>query len=437
MLYREVESKIKEHSASLEQMNTINKENNNVSSLINRTKLEFINLFNGQEDWKKSCWLTPNQEQGDWIFSDETLKPTFTQFNTHGVNIFHKTKLIQDGEIGVTIKGFDINSTDNNAVAINFKGKNKTDYFSCLLFFNFKQLWLGKTTNGAFERAKAISYDVNQIVPKNGEGINLSVRFIGTRFSVYMNGSALFDEDVSSCFTLRESIGLFGFGIYNGSTNIDTWIKNIVFENPWVKEYKFDILPNKVDKILHVGDSLTFGAGVNTEERWTTLLYNKIKELNAEVQSENVAVSGSNMEVILSQVVNNILKGYDLVTILGGTNNSRIDGTGTDINTAINQLRQAIWQCKGNGAIPVVCTCPPMDRTKNTSAVNSQSWAWIIEYNNKVRRLCSKEKIICIDFFNTFKNDLTLLQEDKIHPNANGHIEMYEEAYNSIFGGGI
>ena len=139
------------------------------------------------------------------------------------------------------------------------------------------------------------------------------------------------------------------------------------------------------------------------------------------------------MDVVLSQVVSNILKGYDLVTILGGTNNSRIDDVGTTIDTAIDQLRQAIWQCKGNGSIPIVCTCPPIDRTKNSSAVNSQSWAWIVEYNNKVRRLCSKEKIICIDFFNSVKNDLSLLQSDKIHPTSEGHILMYETVYNSIF----
>ena len=432
-----IDSRFEEVDSQLEHnMNEINEQFNaikNISAIANRTKLEFINLLNGQEDWQKSCWLTPNQEQGDWVFTDDTMKPTFTELNTHGVNIFNKSKLIQDGEIGVTIKGFDINSTDNNAVAINFKGKNKSDYFSCLLFFNFKQIWIGKTVDGSFTRAKSISYDDSQIVPKNGEAINISVRFVGTRFSVYMNGSALFDEDVSSYFTLRESIGLFGFGIYNGSTKLDTWTKNIVFENPWVKEFKFNEFSNEIGKILHVGDSLTYGAGVTTDERWTTLLYNKLKALNKDIESDNVAVSGSTMDVVLSQVVSNILKGYDLVTILGGTNNSRIDDVGTTIDTAIDQLRQAIWQCKGNGSIPIVCTCPPIDRTKNSSAVNSQSWAWIVEYNNKVRRLCSKEKIICIDFFNSFKNDLSLLQSDKIHPTSEGHILMYETVYNSIF----
>lgn len=432
-----IDSRFEEVDSQLEHnMNEINEQFNaikNISAIANRTKLEFINLLNGQEDWQKSCWLTPNQEQGDWVFTDDTMKPTFTELNTHGVNVFNKSKLIQDGEIGVTIKGFDINSTDNNAVAINFKGKNKSDYFSCLLFFNFKQIWIGKTVDGSFTRAKSISYDDSQIVPKNGEAINISVRFVGTRFSVYMNGSALFDEDVSSYFTLRESIGLFGFGIYNGSTKLDTWTKNIVFENPWVKEFKFNEFSNEIGKILHVGDSLTYGAGVTTDERWTTLLYNKLKALNKDIESDNVAVSGSTMDVVLSQVVSNILKGYDLVTILGGTNNSRIDDVGTTIDTAIDQLRQAIWQCKGNGSIPIVCTCPPIDRTKNSSAVNSQSWAWIVEYNNKVRRLCSKEKIICIDFFNSFKNDLSLLQSDKIHPTSEGHILMYETVYNSIF----
>ena len=432
-----IDSRFEEVDSQLEHnMNEINEQFNaikNISAIANRTKLEFINLLNGQEDWQKSCWLTPNQEQGDWVFTDDTMKPTFTELNTHGVNVFNKSKLIQDGEIGVTIKGFDINSTDNNAVAINFKGKNKSDYFSCLLFFNFKQIWIGKTVDGSFTRAKSISYDDSQIVPKNGEAINISVRFVGTRFSVYMNGSALFDEDVSSYFTLRESIGLFGFGIYNGSTKLETWTKNIVFENPWVKEFKFNEFSNEIGKILHVGDSLTYGAGVTTDERWTTLLYNKLKALNKDIESDNVAVSGSTMDVVLSQVVSNILKGYDLVTILGGTNNSRIDDVGTTIDTAIDQLRQAIWQCKGNGSIPIVCTCPPIDRTKNSSAVNSQSWAWIVEYNNKVRRLCSKEKIICIDFFNSFKNDLSLLQSDKIHPTSEGHILMYETVYNSIF----
>ena len=343
-----IDSRFEEVDSQLEHnMNEINEQFNaikNISAIANRTKLEFINLLNGQEDWQKSCWLTPNQEQGDWVFTDDTMKPTFTELNTHGVNVFNKSKLIQDGEIGVTIKGFDINSTDNNAVAINFKGKNKSDYFSCLLFFNFKQIWIGKTVDGSFTRAKSISYDDSQIVPKNGEAINISVRFVGTRFSVYMNGSALFDEDVSSYFTLRESIGLFGFGIYNGSTKLDTWTKNIVFENPWVKEFKFNEFSNEIGKILHVGDSLTYGAGVTTDERWTTLLYNKLKALNKDIESDNVAVSGSTMDVVLSQVVSNILKGYDLVTILGGTNNSRIDDVGTTIDTAIDQLRQAIWQ---------------------------------------------------------------------------------------------
>ena len=406
-----------------------------LTSMVNRSKTQYINILNN-EDWVTSFFKNPSNSDGDWILTEDTLKPTFTTLSEGGVNIFYKRKLIQDGEIGVTIKGFNIDSADNNAAMINFKGKDKNNYFTCMIFFNFKEIWLGRMVDGTFEKAKTISYDISQIVPKNGESINLSIKFHGIKFSVYLNGTALFDEVVSSYFTQRESNGMFGFGVYNGSTFIDTWTKDIIFENPWIKEYDFTAIPNNLNKILSVGDSITFGAGVQTDERWTTLLYNKCLEFNKNIVLDNVAVSGSKLDVILNQIINNILNKYDLVTILGGTNNSRID-VGTTVDEAIDILRQCIWYVKGFGAIPVVGTCLPIDRTKNTTATNSDSWAWIMEYNNKVRRLCSKENIICCDFFNNFNNDLTLLQADKIHPTADGHIKLYETMYNTLFEGNI
>lgn len=405
---------------------------NKINSIFRNSKMEFLSLFNKQDDWKKGCWLTPEQEQGDWTFTNNSFKPSFEQLNTHGVNIMHKYKFIQDGEIGVTIKGYDINSIENNGICINFRGNDRKDYFTCLVLFNLREIWLGKVVNGEFTKAKTISFDTPQILPQNGENLNLSIRFIGTRFSVFFNGSALFNEEVSSYFSLRESNGLFGFGIYNGSTKIDTYTKNIEFINPWIKTINFNSLYSNIEKVLSVGDSITYGAGVDTSERWTTLFLNELKKYNKTVVLDNVAVSGSTLNQIFTQVTNNILNGYDVVTILGGTNNARID-IGTSVDDALSDLRLCIWQTKGNGAIPIVGTCLPIDRNKNTSATNYQSLVWLNEFNNGVRRLCSKENIICVDFYNGFNNELSLLQGDLIHPNAEGHLNMYNTLISTLF----
>jgi lysophospholipase L1-like esterase len=404
----------------------------NLNGIINRSKMEYISLLNGQNDWVKGTWR-PATLDGDWTFGENSIKPTFTTLSTGGVTILHKNKFIQDGEIGVTIKEYDINATTNSGAGIIFKGKNTGDYVVAMILFNLKQVWVGTLKNGVYQSVRTVDVSAGQIVPANGESINLSVKTFGNVFSVFFNGSEVIKEQISSYVNPQDSKGLWGLFIYNASTNVDTFIKNIVFSNLYTKEYDYSVLPNNIDRILYCGDSLTFGAGVTTEERWSTLLTDELVKTYPNLISNNIAVSGSPMSTILDQV-KSAIAGEDVVTILGGTNNSRIDDVGTTIDVAISELKQAIQLAKAVGAVPIVGTCPPMDRTKNTVSMNSSSWAWITEYNNQVRRLCAIEKVICVDFYNDFNNDLTLLQSDKLHPTATGHQLMFDSIYRTITG---
>ncbi|MDR4987150.1 SGNH/GDSL hydrolase family protein [Bacillus cereus] len=403
----------------------------NLNGIINRSKMDYVPLLNGQADWFKGTWR-PAALDGDWIFGDNSIKPTFTNLTSGGVSILHKSSRIQDGEIGITMKGYDIEATANSAAGIAFNGKNTNDYIAATVMFNLKQVWIGTLKDGTYQNVRSVDISNPQIIPKNGESINLSVKTYGNVFSVFLNGTEVIKDQVSSYLNTRESNGLWGLLVYNGSTNIDTFTKNIVFSNLYTKEYDFSTI-SKMDKVFHPGDSISAGAGVTVEERWTELLKTEMVKINPNYTSVNVAVSGSPTSVILDQVKQNV-KGYDLVTLLGGTNNARIDSVGTTIESAVTDMRYMIRLAKAYGVIPVVGTCLPIDRTKLSPAMDATTWAWLTEYNNQIRMLCANEKVICVDFYNEFNNALIKLQADKIHPNPDGQKLMFEVIYRVISG---
>lgn len=406
---------------------------NKMNSIINKSKMEFVSLLNGQSGWFKTNWRPSATEDGDWTFNNGVIEPTFTNLSTGGAAILNKTKRIVDGEIGVTIKGYDMAANSNSGAGIIFKGKSPTDYVVVNVIFNLKQVWVGTLKNGVYQNVRTADISNSQILPSNGETINLSVKTVGNVFSVFFNGTEILKDQVSTYITDQESEGLWGLFIYNASTNVDDFIKDIVFSDLYVKEYDFSTIPNKLEHILYTGDSFTNGAGVAITERWTTLLDDELKTMNPDLVSNNLSVNGSPLSVILEQV-RSAVEGEDIVFIMGGTNNARIDEVGTTIEVALSDLRKAIHLAKSVGVIPIIGVPPQMDRTKNTASLNSTSWAWINEFNNKVRQLCAIEKVIIADFYNDFNNDLSLLQDDKLHPNVNGHLQLFETAYRTVTG---
>lgn len=405
------------------------------ATLINRASSKIINLqtIDFKNDFIKGDFINTVADI-DWVVSDNSIIPKCNQTAQKGTLAIYKKHLVQDGEIGVTIKGYDLATTRDFWTGIIVKGLDINNNILVAINPFDNSVNIFKNSSGFLTSLRKITIDNPQSL-LNSSSTNLVVKFYGTLFSVFINGTCYIKDYSSAILRDYKSNGYFGVGSYSSSIGGIPFIQNIEFKDIWIKEYKYDTMPNKINKILYTGDSNCIGQGVAIEERWSNLLDEKIKTISKNYTSKNVGSGGkTTLEIFENQIKTNINNSYDICTILGGTNNSRVDDVGTTLEGALNDISYSVRYIKAFGVIPIICLPSIIDRTINTMAYKVGSYNWLNEYRNGLIRIATIEKIPFVDFSNELNNDLTLLQSDKIHLNTLGHVKCFEMFEGVIFG---
>ncbi len=178
-------------------------------------------------------------------------------------------------------------------------------------------------------------------------------------------------------------------------------------------------------RIVCMGDSLTFGYGVDKESNWISLL-SKMKDY----ELINKGIPGNTTAEMLERFRTDVIAlRPSAVLILGGTNDVFLK---TDINKILNNLTTMINICKINHVTPILLTPLPIN-----DAIFKKTWFTDVDYkmvNQKLIDLrnllidyCHRDHIELIDLGNILMNQLDLTDyflEDGIHLSPLIHKEI-------------
>lgn len=186
-------------------------------------------------------------------------------------------------------------------------------------------------------------------------------------------------------------------------------------------------------RIICIGDSLTYGYGVYSDECWVELLH---KNLNTNII--NKGINGDTTTGILSRCSKDILKlAPSQVIVMAGTNDILL---GYSIDNVIDNIKFLCQEIKNNNISPILALQPPVienlaeiywDKYIDYRRININ----LFNYINEIKTYSAKNHIDTINFYDSFiKNkDIINLYSDGIHPNKEGHKLMFQTAVNSNF----
>jgi acyl-CoA thioesterase-1 len=165
-------------------------------------------------------------------------------------------------------------------------------------------------------------------------------------------------------------------------------------------------------KIVFLGDSITEGYGVETEERFSSLIEEKLNtDLYASYEVINLGVSGDKVADGLARLETVLEAQPEIVVLaLGGNDFLR----GTRLETVANDLREILTLLK-NRNIDVVLTgvvAPPMKGLGYTGTVKNMYKDLAAEY----------ELVFMPNILKGLVLDQRYMQSDNIHPKAAGHV---------------
>lgn len=182
-------------------------------------------------------------------------------------------------------------------------------------------------------------------------------------------------------------------------------------------------------QIVAIGDSLTFGYGVNKEDNFVGLL----KE-NHNYKIINKGKNGDSTAGMLSRFYKDVIENTcDLCIIMAGTNDIFL---GRKVEYVLNNIMEMINECKLNNIIPLVLS-PPKTFAKLAqihwySDINYCSVNKLLgELSSLLQLKCKKESVPFINIYNSFPN----IQEcytDGVHISPKGYKLIYTEIEKEI-----
>lgn len=183
-------------------------------------------------------------------------------------------------------------------------------------------------------------------------------------------------------------------------------------------------------KIICMGDSLTYGAGlVDLSQRWSDLVANKTGHTII-----NMGINGDTTAGMLVRCHQDVFpQKPDLMIIMGGTNDLCFTW---EYRQATSNLTTIILHARAHD-IPVLVGIPtPIDpevlpvREWNNDRDNQYIAAQCEKYADWIRRYCHSSNIPIVDFRKAFFSSngtlLTHYFSDGLHPNSLGHQAMAE-----------
>lgn len=191
-----------------------------------------------------------------------------------------------------------------------------------------------------------------------------------------------------------------------------------------------------MSKTICIGDSLTFGYGVNTNEPWVSLLKSSFHETII----INRGVNGDTSSGVLSRFYNHVIEEHaDKVIITIGSNDFLM---GLSVDYVLDNLKLLIKESLENSIKPIVGIEPMIDGELakeywcsylDYSVINSK----ISLYHKKVLDYCNDKDIPIVDFYDLFLDikdakNLISIFIDGLHPNKEIHKLMAEKVITTL-----
>ncbi|WP_052812762.1 SGNH/GDSL hydrolase family protein [Desulfonatronum thioautotrophicum] len=180
----------------------------------------------------------------------------------------------------------------------------------------------------------------------------------------------------------------------------------------------FDFGENNPDVYLCMGDSITFGAGVASEESYPAVLQQLLGKTVI-----NDGVSGSRSTLGVTRV-NGLLQRYKpgYLLILYGVN----DIGERDNADILENLRFMVRAAKENQTIPVVATLTPV--------FGPRGWKTrgVMDLNQRIRVMATEEGILLVDLEEAFAWDASLISDNGIHPNKDGYFLLAKTFFDTL-----
>ena len=171
--------------------------------------------------------------------------------------------------------------------------------------------------------------------------------------------------------------------------------------------------------VLVFGDSLSAGFGIDVDQSWTALLQSRLQEQGYEHRVVNASISGETTEGGASRIQSALERFSPSLVILelGGNDGLR----GIPPRRMRQNLKKIIETSMSNGAAVVLLgiRIPTNYGTRYTK-----------QFENVFRELAAEFDVPWIEFFmeGVATND-DLMQEDRIHPNAEAQPILLDNAW--------
>lgn len=184
-------------------------------------------------------------------------------------------------------------------------------------------------------------------------------------------------------------------------------------------------------KLYCLGDSLTYGLGVRTSQKWTALAASDtLQIINLGVSGDTTGGMLARLQSLLQEPVYQLPpQQRPMVLVMGGTNDIFFSGSDT---AARGNLAAMVHQLSAAGYRPLVGIplpiCPQDAPQKWAELANFEESARLLEqYCAWLKAFCAAFDIPTVDFREDYVNQSGVRRElflDGLHPNPEGHILM-------------
>lgn len=187
-----------------------------------------------------------------------------------------------------------------------------------------------------------------------------------------------------------------------------------------------------MERICVFGDSTAWGAWDNEKGGWVNRLWLFLANQEDYCEVYNLSITASTSETILERFENEtkIREAEGLIFQTGGNDSAWLNKIGQPFVTPEKfeaNLKEIIRRARLITNNIIFLGFETCDETKTMPV----SWAPVYyevasikKYNEIMKKVCEEEKVLHLDLF----NDLTLEDlEDGLHPNANGHIKIFNK----------
>lgn len=182
-------------------------------------------------------------------------------------------------------------------------------------------------------------------------------------------------------------------------------------------------------KLICIGDSLIYGYGVKSKERWTNIVKEKL-----DIELINKGICGDTTTGLLTRFYKDVVfEKATHVVIMGGTNDFLWQ---VPIEQVKANIAAILFHSIHYNIVPIIGIPIPVDpdaAKKNWNFIDGFTIInnLIIEYGQWVKKFSNHYNIRVIDFYALFNRDITDIQPqyyiDGLHLNKLGHEKMAKE----------